>query len=297
MRQIASTALFLALLTGCTQTPGTTTSTAPAAVAAPEQTATVKLRDGGTFTGIVKSSDANAITLQAPGGESRTYPMTQVATVNYRAPGAAQPVPARAEPVRTAAANAPEAKPEPARAAARVQEVYTVPSGVVLEIRNNEAIDSQTARPNQTFSAVVARDITDDQGRVAVPKGANATLLVREVSAQGKIKGQSELVLDVASVEVAGRSYQLETRDLTEKGKDGIGANQRTAVYTGGAAAVGSIIGAIAGGAKGAAIGAASGAAAGGGVQTITRGKSVRVAPETILRFTLEQPLQIRRVP
>ena len=286
MRTIASTVLVFGLLTGCGQSPNTTATAAPEVSAGPEQTATVRLRDGGTFTGVVRNSDGTAITLQASGGESRTYPMTQVAAVNYATPDAAKRLPA--------VAKAPEAKI--AAAPARVEEIFTVPAGVVLEIRNNEAIDSQTARPNQTFSAVVAKDITDDKGRVAVPKGANATLVVREVAAQGRIKGQSELVLDVASVEVAGRSYQLETRDLTEKGKDGIGANKRTAVYTGGAAAVGSIIGAIAGGAKGAAIGAASGAAAGGGVQTITRGKSVRVAPETILRFTLEQPLRIRHM-
>jgi hypothetical protein len=59
---------------------------------------------------------------------------------------------------------------------------------------------------------------------------------------------------------------------------------------------LGSIIGAIAGGGKGAAIGAISGAGAGAGVQTLTRGQSVRVPPETILRFTLEQPIQIRLV-
>ena len=296
MRIIASTVLFFGLLTGCSQSPNTSASLAPEVTAGPEQTATVRLRDGGSFTGVVKKSDATAITLQAPRGETRTYPMNQVAAVNYAGPASAMPMPSPAAAARTpepVTAYPSRAQATPSRPSS-VEDTLTVPAGVVLEIRNNETIDSQTARPNQTFSAVVAKDIMDDKGRVAVPKGANATLIVREAEAQGRIKGQSELVLDVASVEVGGRSYPLETGDLTEKGKDGIGANKRTAVYTGGAAAVGSIIGAIAGGGKGAAIGAASGAAAGGGVQTITRGKSVRVPSETILRFTLEQPVRIR---
>jgi hypothetical protein len=180
--------------------------------------------------------------------------------------------------------------------AARVEERLTVPAGITVEVRNNEAIDSKTAHPSQVFSAVVTQDIQDDQGRVAVPRGSNANLVVRSVEAQGKVQGQSELVLDIASVQVGGRTYRIETSDLVEKGKEGVGANKRTAAYTGGVAALGGIIGAIAGGGKGAAIGALSGAGAGAGAQTLTRGKSVRVPAETILRFTLERPIQIRLV-
>jgi hypothetical protein len=172
----------------------------------------------------------------------------------------------------------------------------TVPAGITVEVRNNEAIDSKTAQPNQVFSAVVVHDIQDDQGRVAVPRGSGASLVVRDAEAQGKVQGRSELVLDIASVHVGGRTYRIETTDLVEKGKEGVGANKRTAAYTGGVAALGSIIGAIAGGGKGAAIGAVSGAGAGIGVQTLTRGKSVQVPAETVLRFTLEQPIRIRLV-
>ena len=297
MRYIAFAALSFALLTGCSQSPKTaeTSSTAPAAAG---PTATVKLKDGGSFEGTVKSSDSTAITIQSPSGETRTYPMTQVTAVNYgpAAPAAAKPSPVTAAPEPKMAGSK-----APATAAAReaprpVEQVLTVPAGGTLEVRNNEAIDSQTARANQTYSAVVTQNITDDTGKVAVPKGANATLVVREAIAEGKVKGQSELVLDVQSVEVNGRTYRVETKDLVEKGKEGVGTNKRTAVFTGGGAALGGIIGAIAGGGKGAAIGAASGAAAGAGTQAITRGRAVRVPSETILKFTLEQPIQIRLV-
>ena len=311
MRTFVVTIFVFGLLTGCSQTPNSTTANLNSAPAGPS--ATVKLKDGATFEGVVKSSDSTAITLQSAKGETRTYPMTQVASVNYGssdAPfAAARPSPVSApsgtpSPTRmagqapatpTARAAAPAAAAAPV-AARPLGEILTVPAGGILEVRNNEAIDSQTARTNQTYSAVITQDIMGENGRVAVPKGADATLIVREASGQGKLKGQSELVLDVESVQVAGRTYRVETRDMVEKGKDGVGANKRTAVFTGGGAAIGSIIGAIAGGGKGAAIGAISGAAAGGGTQAITRGKAVRVPSETILRFTLEQPIQIRLV-
>jgi hypothetical protein len=141
---------------------------------------------------------------------------------------------------------------------------------------------------------VVAEDVLDTSGRVAIPRGSNATLVVRDASGQGKLQGRSELVLDVGSVSVGGRSYRLETADLVERGKEGVGTNKRTAIFAGGGSALGGIIGALAGGGKGAAIGALSGAAAGTGAQAVTRGKALRVPAETILNFKLEAPVNIR---
>jgi hypothetical protein len=68
-----------------------------------------------------------------------------------------------------------------------------------------------------------------------------------------------------------------------------------TAKRTVGGAAVGSIIGAIAGGGKGAAIGAGVGAAVGAGSEIITKGDQVNVPSETLLDFTLQEDLSIRR--
>ena len=170
----------------------------------------------------------------------------------------------------------------------------TIPAGATIAVRNNEAINSDTASAGQTFSGSVARDVVDENGEVAIPRGSNATLVVRSTEGQGKIQGRSEVVLDVASVDVGGRTYRLETADLVQKGTEGLGKNKRTGEFAGGGAALGGIIGAIAGGGKGAAIGALSGAAAGTGAQAVTRGKSLRVPPETVLSFKLEAPVRIR---
>jgi hypothetical protein len=121
-------------------------------------------------------------------------------------------------------------------------------------------------------------------------------LIVRSVEGQGKLQGQSELALDMDSVRVAGRRYKLETTDVLEKGKQGLGKNKRTAKFVGGGAVLGTIIGAVAGGGKGAAIGALSGAGAGTVTQAVTRGKGISVPAETLLTFRLEAPVRIKEV-
>jgi hypothetical protein len=92
---------------------------------------------------------------------------------------------------------------------------------------------------------------------------------------------------------VDGKQYRLDTVDLAQKGRDGVGANKRTAEFTGGGAAVGAIIGAIAGGGKGAAIGAGSGAGAGALTQIVTKGGSIKVPVESLLTFKLERALRV----
>jgi hypothetical protein len=254
-------------------------------ITSPPPQATVQLKDGSSFSGAVTSSSTEQISVQASTGETRTYPMSQVASVQYaQSDPAAAPVPT---PVTT---QAPPPVSQP------VEEVRTIPAGTTLRVRNNEAIDSQTAQPGQTFSGVVNRDVMDSGGRVAIAHGSAATLVVRAATDQGKLQGQSKLMVDVASVTVNGKQYRLETNDVVEKGREGVGVNKRTGTFAGGGAALGGIIGALAGGGKGAAIGALAGGGAGTATQGLTRGKAVRIAPETLLTFQLEAPVRIREI-
>jgi len=166
-----------------------------------------------------------------------------------------------------------------------------IPEGTEVVVMNNENIDSSTASEGQTFSADVAENVVNNNGRVLIPKGSQAELVLRKAASQGTVSGSSELALDLQSVRVNGRRYTLSTADVEQKNNAGIGANKRTATMVGGGAVLGTLIGAIAGGGKGAAIGAATGAAAGAGAQVLTRGKSVKVPAESKLRFKLDQPL------
>ncbi len=165
-----------------------------------------------------------------------------------------------------------------------------VPNGTEVTVRTNEAIDAKSPSESRIYTGVVDRDVLDNAGKVIVPRGADAELIVRDVSAQ-------EVVLDLESVTVDGRRYVVSTTDKVvtadESGKEGVGKNKRTGKYVGGGAVIGSIIGAIAGGGKGAAIGAATGAGAGAVGQSVTRGGNVRVPSETLLTFRLDRALRV----
>lgn len=160
-------------------------------------------------------------------------------------------------------------------------------SGTNISVRTNETIDVRNSADGRIYTAVVDRDVLDANGNVAIPRGSNAELIVRNV-------GNRDLALDMESVDVNGRRYVVSTQDMTRAGrKQGIGENKRTAKYVGGTAVLGTIIGAIAGGGKGAAIGAAAGAATGAGAEVATRGGAVRVPAESVLTFRLDQPLYV----
>ena len=167
----------------------------------------------------------------------------------------------------------------------------TVPSGTELAIRTNENIDSKSAQVGQTFDAVVDKDVMGSGGEVLIPRGSQATLVLRDMT--GSTTGSSQLALDLNSITIDGRRYSVSTEDLPQSNNRGIGKNRRTGEMVGGGAVLGTLLGAIAGGGKGAAIGAVAGAAAGGTAQVLTKGKEVKVPAETVLRFQLDQPLQL----
>src|SRR5438105_3734916 len=168
----------------------------------------------------------------------------------------------------------------------------TVPAGTEISVRTNEAIDSQNASEGQHYSATVLQDIRGGAGETLIPKDSNADLVIRRVNSGGTIQS-GNVVLDLDSITVNGRRYRVSTEDLKQSGSGGIGKNRRTAEMVGGGAALGTLLGAIAGGGKGAAIGAVAGAGAGGTAQVLTKGKTVKVPAETILRFQLDRPLHL----
>jgi hypothetical protein len=161
-----------------------------------------------------------------------------------------------------------------------------IPPGTDFAVRVNENIE--TNEPGRTFQAEVAQDIVDRSGRVIVPRGSNAELVVVAVESGGAV-GTRTVSLGVNSVTVRGREYDIETVAREVEGAAGLGTNRRTAEMVGGAAAIGTLIGAVAGGGEGAAIGAAVGAAGGAAAQVLTRGEQVRIPAETVLTFRLDE--------
>jgi hypothetical protein len=270
--------LIIALV-GCTKTESSNNANMPHAV--------VTLRDGTTVSGTVVSTTATGITLNADAGGTRDIPMKDVKSINYG------DAPAANAATGSAPAPEPETQPRvhPAREAIQ-SKTLQVPAGTEVSVRTDEMIDSATAAEGQSYAAEITNDVKDAAGDIVIPRGANGQLVVKSASKGGKIRGASDLVVDLQSVSVGGKQYRLDTTDVAQQGRDGIGANKRTGEYVGGGAGIGTLIGAIAGHGKGAAIGAAAGAGAGALTQVMTKG-SIKIPAETVMTFKLEKPLKV----
>lgn len=245
------------------------------------------MADGSHYRGQLMSKSGSQMTFRGDNGAVRTLDSQDIRSIKFGNERTGSP--SNSATVRPEKRYASESAPRgPFNEPAGVRRRATVPSGTQISVRNNQAIDSRTASAGQTFSAVVSSDVMDDSGQVAIARGSGATLVVREAGA-GRVHA-NDLGIELSSIAVRGVDREVQTGMLFEKGRDGVGMNKRTAIFSGGGAAVGALIGGLAGGGKGAAIGAASGAGAGAGTEILSRG-SVKIPSETIMSFVLSSPL------
>lgn len=168
---------------------------------------------------------------------------------------------------------------------------YVAP-GTEIQVRTDQAINVKDAgRVGETYTGTVANEVLDENGHVAIPKGSRAEMRLVSTGSNSK-----DMTLDLDSVTVNGRRYKIQSEALNagSNQKQGVGANKRTGKFVGGGAVAGTLIGALAGGGKGAAIGALAGGAAGAGAQTLTRGKSLDIPAETVLRFKIDNGVSLR---
>jgi len=171
----------------------------------------------------------------------------------------------------------------------RWEALSQIPSGTTVQVRATQPIRS-SSYDGRIYQGIVDQDVLDSEGRLAIPNGATAELMVRRT-------GDNEFIIDLESVTVNGRRYGVDANAQvigTSGDRDSnIGVNKETGKYVGGGAIIGSIIGAVAGGAKGAAVGAAAGAAAGAGAQIAMHGGSIDVPAEALLSYRLTRPLNL----
>ena len=165
------------------------------------------------------------------------------------------------------------------------------PPGTELVLRTIETIDSRHSAADQPFSALVGRAVSDTAGRVIIPEGSSAQLVIRQVSFVER-SGSPELALNLQSITVEGRRYLVGTSDLTEDTATASGTNKRAADTLAGGA-VGTVGGAITPGSKDPALGDAIGVG-GPASQVLTEGRAVNIPAGTILRFRLDPPITLR---
>jgi hypothetical protein len=100
-----------------------------------------------------------------------------------------------------------------------------LPVATELPVRVEETIDSKVAVEGQVYAAEIASDVRDASGAVVIPRGSNAQVVIKSATKGGKIRGASDLVVDMKSVSIEGQQYRLDTAELSEKGRDGVGIN------------------------------------------------------------------------
>jgi hypothetical protein len=173
--------------------------------------------------------------------------------------------------------------------AAQNTKKVTVPAGTRILIRTVNSIDSSQQKAGYRFTASLETNLRADDVVVA-QRGTPVYGVLASASSAGKMKGSSELGLELTDIVINGTSYPLLTNTYQIQGK-GEGSNTTKKVV--GGAGLGALIGGIAGGGKGAGIGALAGAGAGTAVAATKKGQQLSIPSESLLEFRLAQPVAL----
>ena len=200
------------------------------------------------------------------------------------APAGSTPAAAGSSASTAQSSTAPAATPAPP------PKPLIVPAETIISVTIDQPVGSKISTPGSAFAATVAAPISID-GRLAIPKGAHASGVVKDAKPSGRFKGGAVLSLTLTNVSVKNETYEIET---TAPSETSTGKGKRTAALAGGGAGGGALIGGLAGGGKGALIGGLIGAAAGTGGAGFTGNRDITINAETLLNFKLVQPLEIK---
>jgi hypothetical protein len=131
--------------------------------------------------------------------------------------------------------------------------IYTrISPGTVIPVRTNNAVDVER-RDNRVYYGTVDQDVRGENGRIAIPRGSNAEMIVR-------VAPDNDLILDLESVVVNGQRYGIRSDpNRVESQRD--------------SSLVGTIVGAINGGQA--------------------RGRAVRIPRDSVITFRLQRPMEV----
>ena len=159
----------------------------------------------------------------------------------------------------------------------------TIPEGSPFEVTLDQTLASNRNHAGDSFAASLSQPIVQN-GKTIIPAGAHVAGRVVDAKDSGRLHVPARLSVALSSVEVDGKSYDIDTNTI---GKSGPNHNKRNLGFIGGGAAGGALIGGLAGGGKGALIGSAIGAGAGTAGAAATGKKDISLPAERRLRFYL----------
>ncbi len=176
-----------------------------------------------------------------------------------------------------------------AASAAQNTNRITVPAGTRILIRTVEPIDSSKQKAGFRFTATLETNLMAED-RVVAPRGTELKGQLAQASSAGKMKGSSQLTLELTDIVINNTAYPLLTSTFEIKGK---GEGKETTKKVVGGAGLGALIGGIAGGGTGAAIGVGVGALGGAAVAGSKKGEQLVIPSESLIEFRLQQPVKL----
>jgi hypothetical protein len=259
---------------------------------------TLVLKDGRQVSGYYEGGTSRVIRFQTPTG-LQEFDLLAVSEIRFggdvvpSAP-AIQTAPAATSAPATSSQAAPRlARPAdavpPGTSQAAIGTAFTLPRGSNVLVRMMDAINSEEHQAGQVFRASLAEPLLVEGIEVA-PVDSPIRGRIVDAAGAGRVRGSAELRLELTEIVVNGITYAIRTSEYEEVAE---GRGTETAQRVGAGAGIGAVIGAIVGGGKGAAIGAGVGAGTAGAAQVLTKGEKLYIPAETLLGFTLSEPLSI----
>jgi hypothetical protein len=247
------------------------------AAAAPADT--LRLKNGAVVEGTYMGGDSREVKFLRTDGGVRSYRVSDIEQVTFGDAGAG---------TTAAAPISPSPKGTTTKGTTTASSGVTIPANTVVTIRTIDSINSDINGAGEKFRASLDTDLLV-AGRVVAARGSDVMVRIARVQEAGRVTGREEIALELASITVDGREHNVVTNfaEMQSRGQTG-----QTARRAGVGAAGGAILGGIIGGGRGAAIGAGVGAGA-GTVYSGTRGVNIEVPSESLLTFTLREPVQL----
>ena len=226
----------------------------------------------------VDKSGTTTTTIVQPPASGQT---NQAVTTTVTPVVAGTTAPAASEPVVSAV---PQPPPPPAN--------LTIPAGTTLAIRVDQRISVKTSHAGDAFTGEIVEPVLNPaDNSVVIPKLAPVGGVVAESHRRGHFKGRSMLELQLTSLTLNGKQYQLTTNDLVESKK---GKGKRSAALIGGGAGLGMLVGGVATGGVGLVVGGLVGGGAGTAAAGLTGNRDLDIRAESIVHFKLADDLVVQ---
>ncbi len=236
----------------------------------------LELKNGSVLNGKYVGGTAGTVRFEAL-GSMQVIATGDIIALTFTTPASAKPATAAPPAAAAPVAAAPTAVP-----AAATAKSVTLPAGTTLLVRMMDSISSKNAAGTK-FTTKLEYNLASG-GVVAVKGGTIIYGKVQSSTQARRAFGKSTLDLRLAQMVVGGQPVPVMTSGFQQAGENSIKKAAR-------GAAVGAAIGAIADddAGKGAAIGATA--------SLLKKGETVTVPPNTLLEFTLSQPVTIQLAP